>query len=113
MVNSGDQIERAILEKERQAKEHERLENLAAPVIAQGGAAEAFKSQPFWKVIERDLKELEGQLVAELTDSRKNLSKYVMDELRRRITDIRLFIELPNKYIQKLRDVQKRGRKVA
>lgn len=110
-MNSGHALDRMILDKKRKEEAQEREANLAAPVIAQGNAAEAFKGQPFWKVIERDLTELENVLVAQLTDTSKNLTKYAMDELRRRITDMRLFKDLPNKYIEKLQD-KRRGRKV-
>ena len=114
MVNSGHLQDRLLIDRKRKEEVLEKQENLVAPAIAQGNAAEAFKSQPFWKVIERDLGQLEDELVTQLTDSSKNLSKYLMDELRRNITQVRLFKSLPNKYIQNLKDIQKRrGRKVA
>jgi len=112
VVNSGFLQDRVQINAQRKKEQLERESNLAAPVIAQGSAAEAFKNAPFWKVIDRDLGEIEDSLLRELTDAKVNLTKYKMDELRRRITDIRLFRDLPNKYIVKLQE-KRRGRKVA
>lgn len=108
MTNTGYIQDRLIIDQLRKKETLERQDNLEAPVIAQGHAAEAFKAQPFWKVIERDLTQLENELLVQLTDTSKNLTKYVMDELRRNITNIRMFRDLPNQYIEKLKDVQKR-----
>lgn len=108
MPNSGHVKDRVIIDQMRKNEVTERQDNLEAPILAQGNAAEAFKAQPFWKIIERDLTQLENDLLAQLIDTSKNLTKYAMDELRRNIVNIRMFRDLPNQYIQKLRDVQKR-----
>ena len=108
MVNSGHTQDRQLINALRKKEATERHDSIEAPAMAQGNAAESFKAHPFWKVIDRDFTQLEQTLIAQLTDTSKSLSKYVMDELRRNISSIRLFRDHPNKYIQKLRDVQKR-----
>ena len=108
MVNTGFIQDRLLIDKMRKEETVERQSNMEAPVVAHGHAAEAFKSQPFWKIVERDLTKLEQKLLEQLTDTSKSLSKYVMDELRRDINNIRMFRDLPNKYIARLKDIQKR-----
>ena len=112
-MNSGFKQDRMLLDKQRKEEEIEKHDNLVAPVIAHGNAAEAFKSSPFWKVLERDLVMLRDSLLGDLKNYKLVQSKEAMRLLQVRISDLEMFIDMPNKYIEKLKDIQKRrGRKV-
>ena len=77
-------------------------------IISEGNAAQSFVSQPFWKTVVSDLTETRDKFLADLKNPNKMQTKEQMRILQIRIADIELFLDSPTKYIETLRDLNRR-----
>lgn len=96
------------LEEEENA-EQDRLQKAEASTQACGELAGSFKNHPFWKIFEKDLRQLREGLMKALIVC-KGQRQEIMN-LQNQIKIIELVINTPEKYIDRLNSLLSRKRR--
>ena len=92
-----DDITKEKARRETQDAKESRIADEASEAIS-------FDRHPFWQMMKKDLEEVREGIIRRIMND-ENMPKELIDRLRIKANDIKLFLEHPKMYVKRLQDL--------